>query len=109
MCHPPDWATCLLPVFHHVVTDHAVWRLGTPVGKYVTGCVGSKTPEGPKAEYISTVDSRRHTSKDRRLRVKALWEKVQEESLKLLKPEEPKRFTTIDLWEDTRRQIMNSG
>jgi hypothetical protein len=60
-------------------------------------------------EYISNVDSIRHTSKDRRLWVKSLWENVQEESLKLSKTEELKRFTTVDLWEDTRRQIMNSG
>jgi hypothetical protein len=79
MCHPPDWAMCPLPVFFHMVTDRAVRRLGTLEGKDVTGCIGLKTPEGQRLEYISTVDSRRHTSKDRRLRVKALWEKVQEE------------------------------
>jgi hypothetical protein len=107
MCHPPDWATCPLPVFFHVVTYHAVWRLGTLEGKDVTGCIGSKK-KARRLEYISTVDSRRHTSKDHRLWVKALREKVQEEGLKLLKPEEPKRFKTVDLWEDTHRQIMNS-
>jgi hypothetical protein len=48
MCHLPDWATCPLPVFHHMATDHVVRRLGTPVEKDVTGCVGSKTREGPK-------------------------------------------------------------
>jgi hypothetical protein len=46
---------------------------------------------------------------DHRLWVKALWEKVKVESLKLLKPEEPKRFIVVDLWEDMRRQIVNSG
>jgi hypothetical protein len=39
----------LSPVFLHVATDRAVQRLGTPEGKDVTSCVGSKTPEGPKA------------------------------------------------------------
>jgi hypothetical protein len=34
---------------------------------------------------------------DHRLQVKALWEKVKAENLKLLKPEESKRFTTVDL------------
>jgi hypothetical protein len=33
-----------------------------------------------RLEYISTVDSKRHMSKDRRLWVKSLQEKVQEES-----------------------------
>jgi hypothetical protein len=82
--HPLDWAMCPLPVFLYVATDHAVWRLVTPMGKYVTGCVGSKTPEGPNAEYKSTIDYIRHTSKDCRLQVKALWEKVQEESFETL-------------------------
>jgi hypothetical protein len=50
MCHSPDWAMCLLLVFHHVVKDHEVQRLGTPEGKHVIGCIGSKTPEGPKSE-----------------------------------------------------------
>jgi hypothetical protein len=90
MCHPPDWATCPLPVFHHVATDRAVQRLGTLERKDVTGCIGSKNFEGPKPEYISTVDSIRHMSKDHRLWVKSLQEKVQEESLKLPKPKEPK-------------------
>jgi hypothetical protein len=48
MCHPPDWAMCL-PVFFHVAIDRVVQRLGTPEGKDVTGCVGSKNPEGLKA------------------------------------------------------------
>jgi hypothetical protein len=43
---PADWATCPLLVYLHVATDCVVRRLGTPVGKDVTGCVGSKTPEG---------------------------------------------------------------
>jgi hypothetical protein len=43
-----------------------------------------------RPEYILTFDSRRHMSKDRRLRVKALQEKVQEEGLKLPKLEEMK-------------------
>jgi hypothetical protein len=43
----PDWAMCLLPVFHHVATNRAVRRLGTPEGKDVAGCIGLKTPEGP--------------------------------------------------------------
>jgi hypothetical protein len=46
---PFDWATYSLPVFHHVATDHAVQRQETPEGKDVTGCIGSETPEGPKA------------------------------------------------------------
>jgi hypothetical protein len=49
MCHPLDWAMCTLPLFHHVVTDRVVQSLGTPEGKDVTGCVGPKTLEGPKA------------------------------------------------------------
>jgi hypothetical protein len=46
MCHPPDWAMCLLLVFFHVVTDRAVQRLGTLEEKDVTVCIGSRTPEG---------------------------------------------------------------
>jgi hypothetical protein len=46
---------------------------------------------------------------DRRLWVKVLWKKEKAESLKLSKPEELKRFIVMDLWEDTRRQIVNSG
>jgi hypothetical protein len=45
---------------------------------------------------------------DHRLRVKEIQKKAKEESLKLLKPEEPKRFIVVDLREDTRRQIVNS-
>jgi hypothetical protein len=48
MCHPPNWATCPLLVFHHVVTNRAVQRLGTSKGKDVTGCVGLKAPKGSK-------------------------------------------------------------
>jgi hypothetical protein len=70
--------------------------------------MGRKLPKARRPEYISTIDSIRHTSKDRRLQVKAFREKVQEDGLKLLKPEESKKFTTVDLWEDTHRQIMNS-
>jgi hypothetical protein len=48
MCHLPNWATCPLPVFLHMAKDRTVWRLGTLVGKDVTGCIGSKNPEGVK-------------------------------------------------------------
>jgi hypothetical protein len=37
-------------------------------------------------EYLLTIDSRRHASKDRQLQVKALREKVQEGSLEILNP-----------------------
>jgi hypothetical protein len=40
---------CALLVFHHVATDRAVRRLGTPKEKDVTVSVGSRTLEGPKA------------------------------------------------------------
>jgi hypothetical protein len=69
--------------------------------------MGRKLPKARRLEYISTIDSIRHTSKDHRLQVKAFREKVQENSLKLLKPEESKKFTIVDLWEDTYQQIMN--
>lgn len=45
MCYPPDWTTCLFPVFHHVAIDCAIQRLGTLEGKDVTGCIELKTPK----------------------------------------------------------------
>jgi len=69
----PDWTTCLLPIFYHVATYHAVWRLGTLEGKYVTCCVGSKTAEG-QSTYWPLIPK-----ETRWLQVKASWEKAQEE------------------------------
>jgi hypothetical protein len=47
-----------------MATDRAVQRLGTPEEKYVTVCIGSRTPKGRSLEYISTIDPRRHTTID---------------------------------------------
>jgi hypothetical protein len=52
--HPPDWATCPLPVFCHVAIDCAVQRLRTSEGKDVTGYIGSKNLEG-QSTYQSLI------------------------------------------------------
>jgi hypothetical protein len=65
--------------------------------------LGQKLSKAQRPEDILTVDSRRHTSKDHRILVKALREKVQEESFETSKAKELKQFTIIDIWEDTLR------
>jgi len=61
MCHPPDWTTCFLPLFHHMATDHVVERLVTPVAKDLTGFIWSKNPKGPKVGvYLDRQLKRKH-------------------------------------------------
>jgi hypothetical protein len=52
----------------------------------------------------------RYVSTYRALRVnlEVLREEASVESLKILKPKEPESIIVVDLWEDTRRQIVNS-
>jgi hypothetical protein len=84
-------------------------RPGTPKGKELTGWLGQKPLKAQKLEYISTIDSRGHALRDRRLWVKSLREKVQEGSLKLMNPKTLKKIIIADLWEETCRQIKNPG
>jgi hypothetical protein len=51
-CHPPDWATCLLPAFHHVATDRAVWKTGHPRRERCVRLHWVETPEGKAGVYI---------------------------------------------------------
>jgi hypothetical protein len=86
-CHPPDWATCPLPTFLHVATDHAVQKTGHSRREGGDRLVGSKTPEGPKARVYIDRRFQRTRVEGSLTAGKTTQEKVQEGSLKLLKPE----------------------